>query len=58
MNILNDRDNLFLFFHLGFSIILFEIWVIYYVLLCYLTYNMWWDGYVNWIGIILGWVGL
>jgi len=56
MNILNDRDNLFLLFHFGIGIILMEIWFIKYILHCYLNDNVWWGNSFEWIGTVIGWV--
>lgn len=58
MNLLEDNSNLFLFMWLGFGALMFEILALKYILLCYLTDNIWWGNSFNWFGNVLHFVGL
>ena len=50
---LDDRDSLFLFLWGASGLLAFEILGLYYILLCYLTDNVWWGNSFEWFGTIL-----
>lgn len=57
LKVLDDSDNVFLIMFMLFGVMMLLVWSIKYILLCYLTDNVWWGNSFEWLGVVLNWVG-